>query len=41
MNGWRPLAFYNLGKRIEIAFVSAAGSFTAILFQPLFARGLG
>jgi O-antigen/teichoic acid export membrane protein len=34
-----PLAFYNLGKRIEAAFVTVAGSFSAILFQPSFARG--
>lgn len=34
-----PLAFYNLGKRIETTFVTAAGSFSAILFQPLFAQG--
>ena len=33
-----PLAFYNLGKRIEAAFVTVAGSFSAILFQPWFAQ---
>ena len=32
-----PLAFYNLGKRFEATFVTAAGSFTTILFQPFFA----
>ena len=37
--GSAPLAFYNLGKRIETTFVTAAGSFSAILFQPLFAQG--
>ena len=37
--GSAPLAFYNLGKRIEMTFVTAAGSFSAILFQPLFAHG--
>ncbi len=39
--GSTQLAFFNLGKRIENAFVTAAGSFSAILFQPLFAtRGV-
>ena len=37
--GSAPLAFYSLGKRIESAFVTVAGSFSAILFQPLFAQG--
>lgn len=37
--GSAPLAFYNLGKRIEAAFITVAGSFTAILFQPRFAQG--
>ncbi len=32
-----PLAFYNLGKRLETTFVTAANSFSSILFQPLFA----
>jgi O-antigen/teichoic acid export membrane protein len=32
-----PLAFYNLGKRFEATFVTAAGSFSTILFQPFFA----
>jgi O-antigen/teichoic acid export membrane protein len=36
--GTAPLAFYNLGKRIETTFVNAAGSFSTILFQPQFAR---
>ena len=31
------LAYYNLGKRIENTFVTVANSFSAILFQPLFA----
>jgi nicotinate (nicotinamide) nucleotide adenylyltransferase len=30
-------AFYNVGKRIEMAFVSLAQSFAQALFQPLFA----
>ena len=34
-----PLAFYNLGKRLELTFVTVAGSFSAILFQPRFAQG--
>ena len=33
-----PLAYYNLGKRIEAAFLTTAGSFTGIVFQPIFAR---
>ena len=36
--GSTELAFYNLGKRLETTFVTAAGSFSSILFQPLFAR---
>ncbi len=35
--GDTPLAYYNLGKRIETTFVTVANSFSAILFQPLFA----
>ncbi|NPD65146.1 oligosaccharide flippase family protein [Lichenicola cladoniae] len=31
------LAYYNLGKRLETTFVTVANSFSAILFQPLFA----
>jgi len=31
------LAYYNLGKRLETMFVTVANSFSAILFQPLFA----
>ncbi len=31
------LAYYNLGKRLENTFVTVANSFSAILFQPLFA----
>ncbi len=31
------LAYYNLGKRLENTFVTVASSFSAILFQPLFA----
>ncbi len=34
-----PLAFYNLGKRVEASFVTVAGSLSAILFQPSFAKG--
>ena len=36
--GSTQLAFYNLGKRLETTFVTAGGSFSSILFQPLFAR---
>jgi O-antigen/teichoic acid export membrane protein len=36
--GSTSLAFYNLGKRIETTFVTAAGSFSTILFQPQFAK---
>lgn len=36
--GSTQLAFYNLGKRLETTFVTASGSFSTILFQPLFAR---
>ena len=32
------IAHYNLGKRVEIAQITAASSFSSILFQPLFAR---
>jgi teichuronic acid exporter len=32
------LARYNLGKRLEIAQITASSSFNTILFQPLFAR---
>ena len=31
------LAYYNLGKRLETTFVTVANSFSAILFQPVFA----
>ncbi len=31
------LAYYNLGKRLETTFVTVANSFSAILFQPIFA----
>jgi O-antigen/teichoic acid export membrane protein len=37
--GSARLAFYNLGKRLELTFVTVAGSFSAILFQPRFAQG--
>jgi O-antigen/teichoic acid export membrane protein len=36
--GSTPFAYFNLGKRIEGTFITAAGSFGSILFQPLFAR---
>ncbi len=36
--GSLPLAYFNLGKRIETAFVTAGSSFASILFQPLFAK---
>jgi PST family polysaccharide transporter len=36
--GSAPLALYNLGKRFEATFVTVAGSFSTILFQPFFAR---
>lgn len=38
-----PLAFahYNFGKRIELAYVSLATSFSQVLFQPLFAARQG
>jgi PST family polysaccharide transporter len=32
------LAYFNLGKRVETTFITAASSFSAILFQPLFSR---
>lgn len=32
------LAFFNLGKRVETTFITAAASFSMILFQPLFAQ---
>ena len=35
--GETGLAYYNLGKRLENTFVTVASSFSAILFQPLFA----
>lgn len=31
------LAFFNLAKRIETVFITAASAFSAVLFQPLFA----
>lgn len=37
--GSQRLAFFNLAKRIETTFITAASSFSAILFQPLFAAG--
>jgi PST family polysaccharide transporter len=36
--GSTPLAYFNLGKRIETSFVSVANSFVSVSFQPLFAR---
>ncbi|MFC7478316.1 oligosaccharide flippase family protein [Dankookia sp. GCM10030260] len=36
--GGLRLAYYNLAKRIETILISAAASFSAILFQPVFAR---
>jgi teichuronic acid exporter len=36
MVGSARLAFYNLGKRVETTFITAAASFSTILFQPLF-----
>ena len=40
--GSLQLAYYNLAKRIETIFITAAASFSSILFQPLFAqRGSG
>ena len=35
--GETGLAYYNLAKRLETTFVTVANSFSAILFQPLFA----
>ena len=32
------IAWYNAGKRVEIAEFTAASSFSSVLFQPLFAR---
>lgn len=37
--GSQRLAFFNLAKRVETTFITAASSFSAILFQPLFAAG--
>ena len=37
LSGDTGLAYYNLGKRLENTFVTVANSFSAILFQPLFA----
>lgn len=37
--GSQRLAFFNLAKRIETTFITAASSFSAILFQPIFAAG--
>jgi teichuronic acid exporter len=34
--GSARLAFFNLGKRVETTFITAASSFSTILFQPLF-----
>jgi PST family polysaccharide transporter len=34
--GSARLAFFNLGKRVETTFITAAASFSTILFQPLF-----
>jgi teichuronic acid exporter len=34
--GSTRLAFFNLGKRVETTFITAASSFSTILFQPLF-----
>jgi teichuronic acid exporter len=36
--GPAQVAHYNLGKRVEVAQITAASSFASILFQPLFAR---
>jgi PST family polysaccharide transporter len=36
MIGSVRLAFFNLGKRVETTFITAAASFSTILFQPLF-----
>lgn len=36
--GGLQLAYYNLAKRIETILITAAGSFSSILFQPVFAR---
>ncbi|WP_431272856.1 oligosaccharide flippase family protein [Dankookia sp. P2] len=36
--GGLQLAYYNLAKRIETILITAAGSFSSILFQPIFAR---
>lgn len=36
--GSTPLGLYALGKRCETAFITAASSFSSILFQPAFAR---
>jgi len=36
--GSLQLAYYNLAKRIETIFITAAASFSSILFQPLFAQ---
>ncbi len=35
-----PLAWFNLAKRVETSLVGIAASFAAILFQPVFARGI-
>jgi O-antigen/teichoic acid export membrane protein len=38
MIGSARLAYFNLGKRVETTFITAAASFSTILFQPLFSR---
>jgi len=35
--GSATLGFFNLGKRVETTFITAASAFATILFQPLFA----
>jgi PST family polysaccharide transporter len=35
------LAYFNLAKRVETTFITASASFSAILFQPLFATRQG
>ena len=36
--GQGAVGYYNLGKRLETVFITAAASFSSILFQPLFSR---
>jgi len=38
MLGATSLAYFNIGKRMEAAFMTAASAFSAILYQPLFSN---